>query len=109
MANMSYVDVIGVIDQMETESIQNINDYYINYQMINEETSKISIQWIRNLLNNLQKRNSFTKIKFFEENFDKFFINVDERESKSEDCENALYSCMYYKYYGFSIKDEWLG
>ena len=30
MANMSYVDVIGVIDQMETESIQNINDYYIN-------------------------------------------------------------------------------
>ena len=109
MANMSYVDVIGVIDQMETESIQKINDYYINYQMINEEMSKVSIQWIRNLLNNLEKTNNLSKIKLFEENFDKFFINVDERESKSEYCKNSLYKCLYYKYNGFMIKDELQG
>jgi hypothetical protein len=59
LLNMSYTDILNVIDEKETQQLDSTS-FYIDFKMSTEtDFSKIGIQWLRNILENLNRNKDF--------------------------------------------------
>jgi len=98
LLNMSYTDILNVIDEKETQQLDSTS-FYIDFKMSTEtDLSKIGIQWLRNILENLNRNKDFD-IQFRNTNI-KSFVKEYSIDPSQECNEKQNRTCLTYKKFG---------
>ena len=95
LLNMSYVEMINLFDTKETQQIDS-TALYIDFKVeLMADISKTGIQWIRNMIENLNRNNDFMT-PFQSQNSTKYIRLYN--SSGWTDCNHVKYrSCMVYQ------------
>lgn len=93
--NLSYVNVMETIDEMENKGIQSVSLFLDTNLSVNGDISKIGMQWLNNIISNLI--NSENLPYTVDEEIKKYFITQRDYSSKDLDkCKILQLNCFYF-------------
>jgi hypothetical protein len=104
LLNMSYTEILQIIDSKETQQIDSTS-LYVDFKVsLTSDSRKIGIQWIRNILENLNRNKDF--VSSFQSTGIKSYIRQ-YVEAGYPDCNNLLNrKCLIYNSYGIFNQAE---